>query len=151
MQTYSAPIKTSETRNKFISASWIHSPNMPNYSPLPNKETKTMTATIFDYWICWFRVPLDLVTDEGTQYSTKILENFIEHFGSAHLRHPQCNSQAEGANRTITTYLTSILEESNLDWEPYLYPLIFSYSTSFQHSIKNFPFFLTFRINAQQL
>ena len=58
--------------------------------------------------------------------------------------HPQCNSQAEVANKTIAKYLASFCDDSTLDWELYLAPLMFSYNTSFHRSIKNTPFYLTF-------
>ena len=38
--------------------------------------------------------------------------------------HPQCNSQAEVTKKTIAKHLTSSVNDSNLNWEPYLYPLI---------------------------
>ena len=58
--------------------------------------------------------------------------------------HPQCNGQAEVANKTIAKYLASFVDESTLDWEDYLPPLMFVYNTSFHRLIKAMPFFLTF-------
>ena len=64
--------------------------------------------------------------------------------------HPQCNSQAEVANKTIAKYLASFVDSTTLDWEDYLYPLMFSYNTSFHRSILNTPHFLTFGVEARQ-
>jgi hypothetical protein len=58
--------------------------------------------------------------------------------------HPQCNRQVEVANKTIAKYLASFCDDSILDWELYLAPLMFSYNTSFHRSIKATPFYLTF-------
>jgi len=58
--------------------------------------------------------------------------------------HPQCNSQAEVANKTIAKYLSTFCDDSTLDWELYLAPLMFSYNTSFHQTIKTSPFFLTY-------
>ena len=57
---------------------------------------------------------------------------------------PQCNSQAEVANKTIAKYLGSFVKDTKLDWEVYLAPLMSAYNTSFHRSIKNTPFYLTF-------
>jgi hypothetical protein len=57
--------------------------------------------------------------------------------------HPQCNSQAEVANKTIAKYLASFCDDSMLDYELYLARLMFSYNTSFHCSIKLSPFYLT--------
>jgi hypothetical protein len=58
--------------------------------------------------------------------------------------HPQCNSQAEVANKTIAKYLSSFGDDSTLDWELYLAPLMFAYNMSFHRTIKTSPFFLTY-------
>jgi hypothetical protein len=57
--------------------------------------------------------------------------------------HLQCNSQTEVANKTIAKYLASFCDNSTLDWELYLAPLMFLYNTKFHCSIKNSPFFFT--------
>jgi hypothetical protein len=65
--------------------------------------------------------------------------------------HPQCNSQAEVANKTIAKYLASFCDDSTLDLELYLAPLMFSYNTSFHRSIKATPFYLTFGMELRLL
>jgi len=59
-------------------------------------------------------------------------------------RHPQCKYQAEVVNKTIAKYLSSFVDDTTLDWELYLAPLMFSYNTSIHQSTRNTPFFLTF-------
>ncbi len=75
-------------------------------------------------------------------------QELFTRLGTANLtttsRHPQCNSQAEVANKTIAKYLASFCDDSTLDWEMYLAPLMFSYNTLFHRTIKTSPFFLTF-------
>jgi hypothetical protein len=48
------------------------------------------------------------------------------------------------ANKTIEKYLASFCDDSTLDWELYLTPLMFSYNTSFHCSIESSLFYLTF-------
>ena len=103
---------------------------------LPNKEAATVAEAIFDKWICRFGTPIDLVTDQGTEFCTKLSNELFTRLGTAHLttssHHPQCNSQAEVANKTIAKYLSSFCDDSTLDWELYLAPLMFAYNTSFK-------------------
>ena len=74
--------------------------------------------------------------------------------GAMHLKtapyHPQCNSQAEVANKTIADYLSKYIDQTTLDWELYKAPLMFAYNTSFYRSIQNMPHFLTYRTQASQ-
>ena len=107
-----------------------------------------MAEAIFDKWICRFGTPIDLVTDQGTEFCAKLSNELFTRLGTAHLttssHHPQCNSQAEVANKTIAKYLSSFCDDSTLDWELYLAPLMFAYNTSFHRTIKTSPFALTF-------
>jgi hypothetical protein len=116
--------------------------------PLPNKEADTVANAIFDKWYCRFGAPLDIVTDQGKELCAKLSNELSKRLGTNHLttspHHPQCNSQAEVANKTIAKYLASFCDDSTLDWELYLAPLMFSYNTSFHSSIKTTPFYLTF-------
>ncbi len=116
--------------------------------PLPNKEANTVANAIFDKWYCHFGAPLDIFTDQGKEFCAKLSDELFKRLSTNHLttspHHPQCNSQAKVANKTIANYLASFCEDFTLDWELYLAPLMFSYNTSFHRSIKSSPFFLTF-------
>jgi hypothetical protein len=115
---------------------------------LPNKEAATVAEAIFDKWICHFGMPLNLVTDQGTEFCARLSRELFTRLGTVHLttssHHPLCNSQAEVANKTIAKYLDSFCDDSTLDWELYLAPLMFAYNTSFHHTIKTLHFFLTY-------
>ena len=115
---------------------------------LPNKEASTVCEAIFNRWICRYSLPLEIVTDQGGEFCNELSAELykllqIKHFKTTS-RHPACNSQAEVANKTIAKYLRNLVRDDTLDWEQYLWPLMFSYNTSFHRSIKTTPFFLTF-------
>jgi hypothetical protein len=116
--------------------------------PLPDKEAAIVTEAIFNIWFCHFGMPLDLVTDQGKEFCAKLSDDLFKMLGTNHLmtlpHHPQCNSQAKVANKTIAKYLASFYDDSTLELALYLAPLMFCYNTSFHHSIKTSPFFLTF-------
>ena len=99
-------------------------------------------------------MPLDVVTDQGKEFCGELTEDLFRLMKVTHLKttayHPQCNSQAEVANKTIAKYLASFVSDSTLDWEDYLWPLMFTYNTSFHRSIKTTPYFLTYGLEARQ-
>jgi hypothetical protein len=144
------PLKTSDKGKKFILCITDAFTKYVELAALPNKEAATVAEAIFDKWICRFGTPIDLVTDQGTEFCAKLSNELFTRLGTAHLttssHHPQCNSQAEVANKTIAKYLSSFCDDSTLDWELYLAPLMFSYNTSFHRTIKTSPFALTFGI-----
>ena len=127
------------------------------FGPLKTETSKkyfTVATTLFERWICRFRVPLEIITDQGKEFCAKLTKDLFQLLQITHSTttayHPQCNRQAEVANKTIAKYLTSYVSEATLDWEDYLAPMMFSYSTSFHRSDQNTLFFLTHGMEARQ-
>jgi hypothetical protein len=142
------PLRTSESGKKYILCITDAFTKYVELAALHDKEAVTVSNAIFSRWVCRFGAPLELVTDGGKEFTARLSENLYTLMGIAHLktsaRHPQCNSQAEVVNKTIAKYLASFVDDTTLDWELYLAPLMFSYNTSIHKSIDNTPFFLTF-------
>ncbi len=108
---------------------------------------------ILNCWICHFGLPLELITDQGKEFTNKMAKH---PFSSLNIRHsttssyhPQCNSQAEVCNKTIAKYLAAFIDESTLDWEIYIPALMFAYNTSYHRSIQATLFSLTYGIDAR--
>jgi hypothetical protein len=147
------PLRTFDNGKKFILCITDAFTKYIELVPLPNKEAVTVTEAIFDKWISHFGTPLNLVTDQGTEFCARLSKEVFSRLGTAHLttslHHPQCKSQAEIANKTIAKYLSSFCNDSTLDWELYLAPIMFAYNTSFHRTIKTSPFFPTYGMEPQ--
>ena len=142
------PLKASGSQKKYVLCVTDAFTKYVELVAIPNKEAPTVAQAIFERWFCRFGMPLELVTDQGKEFCSELSEDLFRHMQVSHLKttayHPQCNSQAEVANKTIAKYLASFVDETTLDWEVYLPPLMIVYNTSFHRSIKTTPFFLTF-------
>jgi hypothetical protein len=110
------PLKTSDSGKKFILCMTDALTKYVELVPLQNKEAMTVAEAIFDQWICHFGAPLDLITDQGKEYCAKVSDDLLKRLGATHIttspHHPQCNSQAEVANKTIAKYLASFCDDS---------------------------------------
>ncbi|MFM7188328.1 MAG: RNase H-like domain-containing protein, partial [Armatimonadota bacterium] len=148
------PLKTSERGKKFILSITDAFTKLVELVALENKESSTVAEALFNRWFCRYGVPLEIVTDQGGEFKGRLTQDLFKLMRTNHQttssRHPQCNSQAEVANKTIAKYLSSFVDDTTLDWEIYLAPLMFSYNTSFHRSIKTSPHFLTYGIEALQ-
>jgi transposase InsO family protein len=117
--------------------------------PIPTKDAKTVAKAIFDRWLVLFSIPLQILTDQGKEYSNEVMQELSILLGFKHLTtsafHPQTNSTSESYNRTMIKFLTQALsDKSTLDWEEELPALQFSYNTQVHKSTLQSPFFLTF-------
>ena len=148
------PLKTSGNHKKYVLGMTDAFTKYVELVALPNKESRTVAEAIFEKWFCRFGIPLEVITDQGKEFCGELTEDLFKLMRVDHRTttayHPQCNSQAEVANKTIAKYLSSFTDDSTLDWEDYLAPLMFSYNTSFHRSVKTTPFFLTYGLEARQ-
>ena len=145
------PLKTSDKGKKFILVMTDAFTRYVELVAIENKETETVANAIFVHWICRYGVPLEIVTDQGKEFVSHICQTLWDKLELIHNtttpRHPQANSQAEVVNRSIIRYLASFVDDSTLDWECFLAPLMFSYNTTFHRSLKTSPFFMTFGLH----
>ena len=118
---------------------------------IDNKEAETVAKHIFERWICRFGTPLEFVSDNGREFCNQFTKELFKLLQIKHTTTspywPQCNSQAEVANKTIQKYLASFVDKTTLDWPLYMAPLTFAYNTSLHRTIKSTPFFLTYGVD----
>jgi len=148
------PLRTSGNQKKFVLCITDAFTKCVELVALPSKESNVVAQAIFEKWFCRYGIPLEVFTDQGKEFCGSLSEDLFRLMQVQHTTtsayHPQCNAQAEVANKTIAKYLASFVDDSTLDWEPYLAPLMFVYNTSFHRSIKTSPFFLTYGMEARQ-
>ena len=145
------PLKTTDSGKKYILCMTDAFTKYVELVALPNKETQTVVSAIFFRWICRYGVPLEILSDQGKEFLSNFAKDLYQKLGvlqtTTSPHHPQCNAQAEVANKTIAKYLSDFVDNSTLDWELYLYPLMFAYNTSFHRTIKTSPFYLTYGLS----
>jgi hypothetical protein len=74
------------------------------------KEADTVKEAIFSE----FCVPLDFITNQGTEFCAMLSKDHFPWLGTSNLTtlsdHLQCNSQPEVANKTIDKYLATFCD-----------------------------------------
>jgi transposase InsO family protein len=142
------PLKTSSQGKKFVLCITDAFTKYAEMVAIDNKEATTVARQVFERWICRFGTPLEIVTDNGREFCNALSKELYKLLQIKHSTTtpywPQCNSQAEVANKTIQKYLASFVDSTTLDWTLYMAPMAFAYNTSLHRSIKSTPFFLTF-------
>jgi hypothetical protein len=98
--------------------------------------------------ICRFGVPLVLVTDNGTQFTSEGFQDFCEELGIEHrfsaVAHPQSNGLAESANKAI---LGAIRKKKD-NWLNELPSVLWGIRTSKQSATGETPFNLAYGTEA---
>ena len=87
--------------------------------------TRTNDARVVAKFLCshiftWFGTPRALITDRGTHFYNKLIDNVFRKYGVWHrialAYHPQTNGQAEVSNREIKSILEKTINSSKKYW-----------------------------------
>lgn len=93
-----------------------------------------------------FGAPEEILSDRGTNFSTKLMRSVYEEFQSKHIKttsyRPQTNGLTERFNRTLNTMLSMYVNKNHNDWDEHLPYVVYAYNTSIQASTGFSPFYL---------
>ena len=149
------PLKTSSSGKKYILCITDAFSKYAELVAIADKSAPTVASAIFSRWLCRHGLPLEFVSDNGTEFCNQIIEQLFKLLDIKKTTttpyHPQSNAQVEVCNKTIANYLKHRVNTDTLDWEMYMAPMMFAYNTSFHRSIKTSPFELTFGIEPRTM
>ena len=98
---------------------------------LPNQEAETIVETLINIWVSRFGVPLDLHSDQGRNFESKIFQELCQSLGIHKTRttalHPQSDGMVERFNRTMEQHLSKMVGEQQDDWDKYLQLFLMAY------------------------
>jgi hypothetical protein len=142
------PCKTSDMGNKYILTITDAFTKYSEIVAIPNKEAETVADAVFTKWICRYGCPSIIHTDGGKEFINKIAAKLYQKLDIKTMHtapaHPQCNSQPEVFNKSLAKFLKNVVDETTLNWEWYLAPLMFCYNTSYHSTTRSTPFELTY-------
>jgi transposase InsO family protein len=94
--------------------------------------------------VCLHRVPKKIVSDRGTQFTSKFWERLRETLGTqlrfSSAYHSQSDGQTERVNHILSNMLRAYALQYGRSWDKSLPYAEFSYNNSYQESLKMAPF-----------
>jgi transposase InsO family protein len=82
--------------------------------PLLHANEQVVVYFLFEDIFTHFGVPREIVTDQGTQFTSNLVQNIIEQYKIKHQKsspyHPQANGQVESTNKVLEAILTKIVQ-----------------------------------------
>ena len=115
---------------------------------IPNKNTETVARAMFENVFSVYGVIENLVSDNGGEYTSKLLEDALSYMKVKHRRttsyRPAANGISEAWNKQLMSILKSTVQDDEQYWDQYLHLAVFSYNVGYNRTIRESPFFLLF-------
>eukprot|EP00253_Pinus_taeda_P030519 PITA_30519 len=95
-----------------------------------------------------FGYPRELVTDQGSQFTSNLIEVLLAHHKIKHRTstpyHPQANGQVEVTNRALEGILTKVVRNNRKDWVDRLVEATWAYNTTWKTTTSSTPYELVY-------
>lgn len=102
--------------------------------PLKNIRARTVAETFVNEVVSRHGVPLELHTDQGRSFESKLFLEITRILGIKKTRttplHPQSDGQVERQHQTITNYLTKYVSENQKDWDRWVPMFLLAYRSA---------------------
>ena len=95
-----------------------------------------------------FGVPREIVTDQGSQFTSNMMEKLMEEYKTKHIKstfyHPQENGQVESTNKVIESIITKTFHLHRRDWAERIPEALWAYRTTWRNTTGHSPYELVY-------
>ena len=109
---------------------------------------KSVVEFIYEEIFTRFGAPREIVTDQGTQFTSKSMKEITMKYGIWHWKssayHPQANGQVESTNKVLESILTKTIHLHHKDWEDRLPEALCAYRITWRNTTGHTPYELVY-------
>jgi len=123
-----------------------------HFIPINNRfSSKDMAQLLYDKVYLLHRLPLQIISDRGVQYSAELFQEWCKILGiestMSTVYHPQTDGQTERVNQLLEQYLWCYVNYNLSNWLDLLPSAEFAYNNQAHKGTKDSPFFLEYGRN----
>src|SRR6266511_1044949 len=141
------PLPLTSLGNKYIIVAIDYFTKWTEAKALKEATAEEVATFIYEEIICRHGPPRRIISDRGTHFNNKIVEELLKKFGTKHRLstpyHPKTNGLVERFNRTLCEALAKLGEERK-NWDKYIAPSLAAHRFTKQRSTRIEPFYLTY-------
>lgn len=137
------PFPTTTSNNKYILVAMDYFSKWPEAYAIPNQEASTVAQVLVDNLVCRFGVPLELHSDQGRNFESRVFQELCHLLGITKTRttplHPQSDGMVERFNRTMEQFLSKVVERHQTDWDKHLPLFLMAYRAAIHETTGQTP------------
>ena len=107
-----------------------------------------MVNFLFEEIFVRFGVPREIVTDQGAQFTSKLVQEIVAKYKIKNRKstpyHPQANGQVESTNKTLEGIITKTVQMHRKDWSAKLTEALWAYRITWKNSTGFSPYQLVY-------
>lgn len=115
--------------------------------PVRRQDAKLVVPFVENNIFCKFGVPAKLVSDNGTQFKSRVFTDLLKQYGVTlwlNARYHAQNNPTERVNRVLLASMRAYLKDDQSDWDLYLQQIACAMNTSCHESTKYSPYKINF-------
>ena len=142
------PFPTTERGNSYILVIQDYFTKFIEVYPLKDIESETVADVLLKGWIKRYGCPVELHTDQGTQYESQLFKGLCKLLNISKTRttpaHPRSDGMEERGNRTIKEMLAKYINKNQDNWDLYLDFVVMAYNATPHDSTDITPYRMVF-------
>ena len=141
------PLEKTRRGNRYILVVTDYLTKWPEAKVMKDTTATNVVKFIYKIIICRYECPKIILSDRGTHFKNKLVEELCEKFEIKHKLsapyHSQTNGLVERFNCTLCESLAKVSEKEN-QWDEHIEQVLFAYRTTKHTTTKRTPFFMTY-------
>ena len=113
-----------------------------------DQKAETVARILYDRYISVFGAPEALLSDQGANFTSKVIAALCDLFAIRKLQtspyHAQCNGQVERFHQTLSKMLGKVWKDRKEDWPQFLPQVVHAYNSTRSAVTGYSPFYLMF-------
>jgi transposase InsO family protein len=142
------PINPMSCRKKYILVFTDYVTKWVEAKALYSANEQSVVDFLFEEIFTHFGVPQEIVTDQGTQFTSNLVKALTEPCNIKHRKsypyHPQDNGQVESTNKVIEAILTKTVHLHHKDWADRLPKALWAYRIAWRNTTGHTPYELVY-------
>ena len=137
------PLPTSTSGMRYVLTVQDSFSRFPLARPIPDKSASTVAQALFEELICNHGPPLQLHSDNGSEFTAKLFEEMMNLLEIKHTCTPVYSPRSnriERFHRTLGEQLRTVVADDQKDWPAHVPLILFAYRTAVHASTQISPF-----------